>query len=146
MERNQPDRSCRKKIDMAFKIEKVRPLFTGVITTAQRYVGDITTEAGLLLANKREGTINIYQQVIAVGDMVHDVKEGDVVCINFKRYAKAKHTPGVIEDNIQSDNLSVMYEIPMININGHEYLYLQNNDLEYVVEKYSGVEAGGLFQ
>lgn len=129
-----------------FKIKKVRPLFTGVVTTARKYVGETTTAGGLIVdTTKMEGTLNNYQIVTAVGTMVKDLKEGDIVKINYKRYAKAKHLPGAIEDNIQSDNMSVVYEIPMININGEEYLFIQNNDIEYVVEDYE-VDEGGLLQ
>ena len=80
---------------MAFKIKKVRPLFTGIVTTSKRYVGEQKTAGGLLVdATKLDGGLNPYQTVIAVGGMCKDLKEGDVVKINFKRYAMAKHTPG----------------------------------------------------
>ena len=129
-----------------FTIKKVRPLFTGVVTTARKYVGETTTAGGLIVdTTKMEGTLNNYQIVTAVGTMVKDLKEGDIVKINYKRYAKAKHLPGAIEDNIQSDNMSVVYEIPMINISGEEYLFIQNNDIEYVVEDYE-LDEGGLLQ
>lgn len=133
---------------MAFKIKKVRPLFTGVITTAITYKGEVTTNGGIILdTRKMDGTINPYQTVVAVGNMVHDLKEGDVVKINFKRYEKAQHLPGAIDEaqNKQYDNLSIGVEIPSIVINDIEYLYLQNNDIEYIVEDYE-VDAGGLFQ
>lgn len=130
---------------MAFKIKKVRPLFTGVVTTAQKYVGEVTTDAGIILANKMEGQLNIFQSVVAVGNTVTGLKPGDVVCVNYKRYLKAKHIPGIIEDNVQSDNLEATYEIPSIEINGQQFLLLQNNDIEFVVEEYE-VDEGGLFQ
>ena len=130
---------------MAFKIKKVRPLFTGVVTTAQKYRGEVTTDAGLVLANKLEGQLNIYQTVVAVGKMVSDLKPGDVVCVNYKRYFKPVHVPGVIEDNVQSDKIRASYEIPSIEIDGQQYLFLQNNDIEFVVEEYD-IDEGGLFQ
>lgn len=130
---------------MAFKIKKVRPLFTGVVTTAQKYVGEVTTDAGIILANKMEGQLNIFQSVVAVGSTVTGLKPGDVVCVNYKRYLKAKHIPGIIEDNVQSDNLEATYEIPSIEINGQQFLLIQNNDIEFVVEEYE-VDEGGLFQ
>ena len=128
-----------------FKIKKVKPMFTGVITTARRYVGDVKNEAGIIV--NMEGNLNPYQQVVSVGDMVHDVKEGDVVKLNFKRYAKAKHTPGAIdqENNIQADDMKMSYELPIITINDDICLYMQNNDIEYVVTDYE-VDEGGLFQ
>lgn len=131
-----------------FKILKVKPLFTGIVTTSTKYVGDVTTAGGLLVDTTRmSGSLNPYQRVISVGDMCKDIEEGDIVKINFKRYAKAKHTPGAIDEaqNKQFDNMTVTYEIPMINLDGQECLFLQSNDIEYIVTKYE-VDEGGLLQ
>lgn len=131
-----------------FKIKKVKPLFTGIVTTATKYVGDITTAGGLLVDTTRmSGSLNPFQTVISVGDMCRDIKEGDVVKINFKRYAKAKHTPGAIDEaqNKQFDNMSITYEIPMITLDERDCLFLQSNDIEYVVTDYE-VDEGGLLQ
>lgn len=133
---------------MAFKIKKVKPLFTGVITTATTYKGEIKTNGGIILdTRKMEGSINPYQRVVAVGNMVREVKENDIVKINFKRYEKAKHIPGAIDEaqNKQFDNLSIGVEIPSIVINDIEYLYLQVNDIEYIVEE-ADIDDGGLLQ
>lgn len=128
-----------------FKIRKVRPLFTGIVTTATRYVGDTTTEGGLIVTNQMKGQLNPYQTVVAVGAMCKDVKEGDVVRLNFKRYLVPKHLPGKIENNVQADNLQATYEIPSIPIDGQDFLFVQSNDIEYVVEDYE-VDEGGLFE
>lgn len=134
---------------MSFTIKKVRPLFTGVITTAKKYVGMQTADKGGLILDTRkmDGSLNTYQTVLSVGTMVHDLKEGDIVKVNFKRYAKSRHTPGAIDEaeNKQFDNMSITYEIPMIIINDEECLFLQNNDIEYVIEEYE-VDEGGLLQ
>lgn len=132
---------------MAFNIKKVRPLFTGVITTATKIVGEMTTAAGLIDVTKREGTLNNFQTVVSVGKMVTDVKPGDIVCLNFKRYKAVKHLPGTIgEDNIQTDTMLADYEIPQIILDGVPHLFIQNNDIEFVVEEFDGVDEGGLLQ
>lgn len=133
-----------------FTIKGVKPMFNGIVTTARRYVGDTTTRGGLLLDTKKmEGTMNPFQWVVSVSDMVHNttgLKKGDIVNINFKRYAKVNHVPGAIENNVQSDNMNISYEIPMIDIDGVEYLFLQSNDIEFIVTDYDGIEEGGLLQ
>lgn len=130
----------------SFKIKHIKPMFTGVITTARKYVGDQTTESGLLLmTNKLKGTMNPIQQVYAVGPTVTGVKPGDVVKLNFKRYAVAKHLPGRIEDNVQSDNVNVTYELPYVEIDGIPYLNLQNSDIEFIIDEYDPSD-GGLFE
>lgn len=130
-----------------FTIKKVRPLFTGIITTAKKFVGESKTDSGIINIQKADGSLNPYQTVVSVGAMCKDLKEGDVVKINFKRYAKAKHVPGAIDasTNLQEDKFSMTYEIPMIIINGTEHLFIQSNDIEYVVEEFE-VDEGGLLQ
>ncbi len=129
-----------------FTIKKVRPLFTGVVTTATRYVGDTTTKSGLIVdATKMSGQLNNIQKVIAVGKMVTDVKEGDYVKLNYKRYLVPIQLPGKIENNVQSSKMKATYEIPMIDIDGQQCLFLQSNDIEYVIEEFEPDE-GGLFQ
>lgn len=130
-----------------FKIKKVKPKFTGVVTTAYKYVTDGTTEAGLIKVTKRKGELNFYQRVIAVGDTVKGIKEGDIVRINFKRYAIAQHTPGKIDadQNKQYDKMQWTYQIPIIPIEGEEYLFLQDADIEYVVTEYE-IDEGGLLE
>lgn len=131
-----------------FKIKEIQPLFTGIVTTAMKYVGNVTTESGLVLPSKMDGQLNYYQWVVAVGDMVKNVKKGDIVRVNFKRYAVVKHTPGALDAdaNIQHDDMTYNYEIPMVTIDGRDYLFLQNNDIEYIVTKFEGVDEGGLLQ
>ena len=147
MEKNLPIRSYQKKKKMGnFKILHVKPMFTGIITTAHKYVGDQETKSGLLVrVDRLAGTMNPIQQVYAVGTTVQGVKEGDVVKLNFKRYAVAKHLPGKIEDSVQSDNVSVHYELPYVEIDGVQYLNLQNSDIEYIIDKYEPSD-GGLFE
>lgn len=132
---------------MAFNIKKVKPLFTGVITTAVKYQEDSTLMDGILVdVTKMGGTMNIYQTVVAVGTTVQSIKPGDIVCVNFKRYLVPVHVPGQIENNKQTTSLQGTYEIPMITIDGKDHLFLQQNDIEYIVEEYDGVEGGGLLQ
>ena len=51
-----------------------------------------------------------------------------------------------ISYSIQHDDMRMEYEIPMVPIDGKEYLFLQNNDIEYIVEEFEGVDEGGLLQ
>lgn len=122
-------------------------MFTGIITTAHVYSDDVRSESGLYLGGtKMAGSMNPYQWVIAVGDMVRDIKPGDIVCINFDRYCKVKHVPGKIEDNVQKDNMGYGYEIPCVEIDGRNYLRLQNNDIEYIVTDFELDNDGGLLE
>lgn len=129
-----------------FKPLKIKPLFTGVVTTANRFVGDVMTDSGLVDVTRKDGDINPFQTVLAVGDAVHDFKEGDIVHINFKRYIKARHVPGMIQDNVQSDKMDAIIEIPLVPFGGKDCMLLQSADIDYVVEEYTGIDEGGLLQ
>jgi len=129
-----------------FKIKKIRPMFTGVVTTANRYSGDqVETGTGIVLPNKMRGTLNQFQTVIAAGAQAAGVKEGDVVRLNFSRYLVPRHVPGKLEDNVRTDSLSAGYEIPAMDIDGRECLMVQYNDIDFVVEDYD-VSDGGLLE
>ena len=132
-----------------FKIKKIKPLFDGVVTTAMKYVGDQFEEKSknlIIDTRKLDGSLNPYQRVIAVGDMVRNVKEGDIIMLNFDRYLSVKHLPGRIEDNIETDKLNASYSIPMVYLEGYgDCLYVHGNDIVYVVEDYE-VDEGGLLQ
>ena len=124
-------------------------MFTGIITTAKRYVGEQYASKGSLIIDtrKRDGSLNPYQTVVSVGTSVRDIKEGDVVKLNFSRYALAQHRPGKVDaaENLQSDDLNWAYEIPKIVIDDIDYLLLQDRDVEYIVEEFE-VDEGGLLQ
>ena len=120
-------------------------MFTAVITTAKTYVGDQKLAGGNLWdPTKRNGSLNYFQTVVAVGTTVSGIKEGDIVKVNFKRYAKAQHVPGAIDEaeHKMTDNMSITYEIPIITIDEEQYLLLQNNDIEYVITEYEADESG----
>lgn len=126
-------------------------MFNGIITTAMRYVGDQKEKVGSLIIDTRklDGMMNPYQTVVEVGPHENVLKPGDVVYINFSRYAKSRHVPGKIEDNVQSDNLSYAYEIPSVNINGIDHLMIQGNDVMYFMRPSEGdivIDDGGLLQ
>lgn len=126
------------------KIKKIIPLFDTVITTAKRYEHDITTDSGLVLTSRMEGSMNEFQTVVAVGEQCRGIKVGDVVHINFRSYAVPVHKSVGIEDNVQKDAVSITYEIPMVEVDGKQCLYLKYRDIEYIAEV--EVDGGGLLQ
>lgn len=123
------------------KLIKVKPLFNAIITTMDVYEKDQTN--GSLIDTKRtKGSMKEYQTVIAVGSMVRDIKEGDVVAINPTRYAVIEHKDdhnnslrGVIKDKVV-----VGYKFNTINLDGKECLMLQDNDINFVVEEFEDIE------
>lgn len=116
-------------------IKKIKPLFTKVLTTGDRYEDDMYTK-GIIVANK--GELKLYQKVLAVGTSVRDIKVGDTVMINPNNYAVMKYDPNSIKNDMDM-NKRIKWNLPWVTIddeNGKpkECLLLNDRDIEFVFE------------
>ena len=121
------------------KINKIKPLFTALITTMDKYEQDKITEGGLIDTSKQQGTLMEYQRVLAIGDAVRGIKVGDLVCVNPARFAVRKHDKGSMRDGVITDNPVVTYNFDVVEMGGNQCLLLQDRDIEYVIEDYEEV-------
>lgn len=116
-------------------IKKIKPLFTSIVTTMDKYEEDAKI-GSLIDTSKREGSIKEYQTVLAIGPSVRDIKVGDLVSINPTRFARKKHQEGTLKDNIITDNPIVSYEFDIIELDKKPCLLLQDRDIDFVVEEW----------
>lgn len=121
------------------KIKKIRPMFTSLITTMDKYEQDKLTDGGLIDTSKQQGTLKEYQIVLAVGDSVRGIKVGDLVCVNPARFAVRKHDKGSMRDGIITDNPVVTYNFDVVEMDDKQCLLLQDRDIEYVIEDYEEI-------
>ena len=96
------------------RINKIKPLFTSLITTMDKYEQDIITDGGLIDTSKQQGTLKEYQTVLAIGDSVRNIKVGDLVCVNPSRFAVKKHREGSMRDGVITDNPIVTYNFDIV--------------------------------
>lgn len=96
------------------KVKKIKPMFTALITTMNKYEHDVVTEGGLIDTTKQQGGLKEYQTVLAVGDSVRNIKVGDLVCINPTRYAVKQHREGTLKDGIVTDNPVIKYNFDVV--------------------------------
>lgn len=116
-------------------ITKIHPLFTSVITTADKFEDDMTNR-GVIISKK--GEIKEWQKVIAVGSSVRDINVGDMVMINFANYVVRKYS----KDSIQNDmdnNPRIKLALNFVDIddengNPKECLLLTDRDILYTFE------------
>ena len=90
------------------KVKSIRPVYTRLITTANRYT-ESQKVGSILDANKLEGRYKEYQTVVKVGSSVREVKEGDVVLIDPSRYMKRKYNDNSLREDF--------VENPIVEIN-----------------------------
>lgn len=119
-------------------IKKIRPMFTKILTTMDRYDED-QTEGMLVNVNKLAGAVKEYQKVLAVGSNSAGIKEGDMVMINPARYAVMKHKEGSLKDGVITDNPVVGYNLPVLEVDGKECMLLETNDISFVIEEFEDV-------
>jgi hypothetical protein len=117
-------------------IKKIKPMFTAIVTTMNKYEQDSVLKSGLIDVSKQQGTLKEYQTVIAVGDSVRGIKVGDCVWINPTRFGVKKHQEGSLKDGVITDNPIITYNFDVIKIDGKDCLLLQDRDVEFIVEEF----------
>jgi co-chaperonin GroES (HSP10) len=121
------------------KIKKIKPMFNAIVTTMDKYEDDVT-QSGIITKNRTKGAIKEYQKVVTVGTAVRDIKEGDLVKINPSRYEITKYSDGSMKDGVITTNSVIGYKFDIIEIDNKEYLYLRDNDIDYIVTEYEEYE------
>lgn len=119
-------------------IKKIKPMFTSVITTKDKYGIDDAPKGTIIDPKKVQGSLKEHQKVVAIGSAVRDIQVGDLVKINPMRYAeyKDKRKNSVVNNMEEYSNEIVGFKIPTIEMDGIEYLMIQNTDIEYIIEEY----------
>ena len=119
------------------KVKKIKPMFTALRTTMDLYEVDGVTKGGLIDSTKQKGTVKEYQKVVAVGDSVRGIKVGDLVCIDATRFAVRKHS---IKTDIEGGNPILEYRFDIVEMDGKNYMLLQDRDIQFIIEEYEEVE------
>ena len=117
------------------KIRKVKPLFTGIVTTGEKYSEDMY-EDGLIMA--RKGDLKTYQRVIAVGDTVRGIEVGDQVMINVINYEVKRYDKNSLQNDMDN-NPVIRYAFNWLTIedehgNPQDCLLLNDRDILFVFE------------
>jgi co-chaperonin GroES (HSP10) len=113
------------------KVKDIRPVYTRLITTANKY--EETQMNGTLIdVNKMEGRYKEYQTVVRVGSAVREVKEGDVVLIDPSRYMKRKFSDNSLREDFV-ENPIVEINIPTVTMNDEDYFMIEERDIAYVI-------------
>ena len=115
-------------------IKDIKPVYTRLLTTAERYQED-QTNGVLLDANKLEGRYKEYQKVVRVGSSVREVSVGDTVLIDPSRYMKRKFSDNSLRNDFV-DNPIVEIDIPTVTMDGIDYFMIEERDIAYVIQDY----------
>lgn len=122
------------------ELRKVQPMFSQVLVTEELYGYDDVSAGGVIVNVK--GDIKSYQTVVAVGSDVTQVKPGDVVKINFAKYAILKEDPNSVK--AINDNKVVtlrLNEVEMTDKDGNSVMcfLIDQRDIQYILKDYDEV-------
>ena len=120
------------------KVKKIRPMFTSLITTMDKYEQDVKI-GGLIDTTRQQGGLKEYQKVLAIGSSVRDIKVGDIVCVNPARFAVRKHQAGSLKDGIVTDNPVTTYNFDVVEMDGKQCLLLQDRDIDFIIEEWEEI-------
>ena len=115
------------------KIHKIKPVYTRIITTANKYESSQKT-GNLLDVNKLEGRYKEYQTVVRVGSSVREVKKGDVILIDPSRYMKRKFSDNSLREDFV-ENPIVEIDIPTVTMDDTDYFMIEERDIAYIIEE-----------
>ena len=119
-------------------IKKIKPLFTAVVVTADIYPRDYKEHN---IISPKANKLKEYQKVVAVGDLVRGIKEGDLVCIDLSSYAQWKYKKNSVKSDMEElHNEIVAYNVPQIKIDDQDCMYLDIRDIKYIVQEYDDKE------
>lgn len=126
--------------NIMIRVKKLRPLFTALLTTMNLYDEDTVRAGGIIDPTKQKGTVKEYQKVVAVGDSVRGIKVGDLVCIDATRFAVRKHKDNSIKTDIEGGNPILEYRFDIVEMDGKNYMLLQDRDIQFIIDEYEEVE------
>jgi len=118
------------------KIKKIKPAFTSIVTTGEKYAEDMYDNSGLIECKK--GDLKTYQKVVAVGPLVRDIKVGDMVMINVLNYAVKKYDPNSLKEDMGM-NSTLGYKFNWVQVddedgNPQDCLFLSDRDILFSFE------------
>lgn len=121
-------------------IKKGTPLLNYVYVTSDRYTAEESAamNGGLVMANQIN-QLKPYQKIKAISPRISvPYKEGDMVAINITRYGRPiqKKDMNSIDSSREDYYASMAYHVPVVEIDGVEYLKLGDNDIDMFIEEY----------
>lgn len=120
------------------KIKDARPTYTGLFITKDEYTEDDFTN-GLVGVSDTIGLVKPYQKVFKIGPFVKNVKEGDLVKVNFSRYVRRKYTEDDLRSEMPTKN-DVKLFVPEVEINGVTYYHIDENDVVMIIDDWEEVD------
>ena len=127
------------------ELKEIKPIGSQILVSGEAYLEDDYNKAGILENNHTKDSLKSYQTVLAIGDDVKFVSVGDLVEINFYKYAVFKEDPNSLK--AMSDNPIVgwrMNWVTLTDVDGNEAncILVDQRDVKYIIKDYKEMTYG----
>ena len=120
------------------RVKDIKPIFTRIITTAEKYENDNTINGVLFDVNRQAGRYKEYQKVVKVGNAVREVKVGDTVLIDPSKYMQRKFSDNSLRNDFV-ENPIVEINIPTVQMNDEDFFMINESDVAYIISDYEEI-------
>lgn len=119
------------------KIKKIKPLFTKILTTANKYEeAQYIPGTNIIDTEKKVLGLKEYQTVLFVGNEVSTVKPGDIVVINPNDYMVKKYNKDTTKSQMNDVyNPVIEFNFNIVVVDEQECLLLKERDIDFIVEE-----------
>lgn len=126
-------------------IKKAKPMFSGIITTCDRYTEEDCTHCGIIDTTKL-GKIKEFQTTISLSDQAlnRGISTGDLLALSFDRYKKSKpkRDNSLINDTDEHYGKEIIYELPVMLLDNKEHMLIDISDIELIIEEFEYANEG----
>lgn len=109
------------------RIERIKPVFTQVLTTCEVYGRE-----GLVMEHM-EGSVKEWQRVLAVGGAVRGIEPGDMVIVSPEAYIKRQYDANSLQNDI-GNNKTVRVDMPVYETVSGRVMLIDQSDVKLVFE------------
>jgi hypothetical protein len=127
-------------------IKKATPMFTGIITTCDRYTED-ECKHGAIIDSAKLNQIKDIQKIISLSESSKSrgLSEGMILSLSFERYKKNKNVKkanSIANDIDEHYGKEMYYELPTMLLDYKEHLLLDISDISMIIDDYEYITEG----
>lgn len=114
------------------------PPFTKMLVTSNTYTEEECVSESGLIEKDSVGMLKDIQEVIAVGPGVREYKPGDLVQIDFSKYARKRYTKDDTKADLPDEyyNATLDFEIPMFEVDNKVALLVDSANIFFRIDEF----------
>jgi len=127
-------------------IKKATPIFSGIITTCNRY-SEEESKHGSIIDTSKLNQVKDIQEIVSSSEQARarGLNNGDILSISFDRYKKSKQVKkqnSIMGDIDEHYDKTLYYDIPVILLDYKEHLLIDISDVTLKIDEHEYITEG----